>query len=667
MAPVYTPLTHSKPAFASAGVPFSERYRDVYHAVQGPIAQADYVFLQGNGLPERWRGRARFTVCETGFGLGFNFLALWQAWRADPDRPARLHVVSVEAHPFSREHMTALLAGKLEGDLRDLAETLIAQWPPLLPGLHRIDLEGGALTLTLAFGYALDVVPQLTAHVDAFFLDGFSPARNPEMWSPPLMKALARLAAPGATAATWSSAGDVRRALAEAGFDVRKHPGFGYKRVMTVATYAPRYVPRHASTPPPVFTERHAVVVGAGIAGANVAHALALRGWRVTVVAPEAEARGGATVDEVPNVGHLAAALTPLVARDDNARARLTRAGALRALARWAPWMDGDIVARTGTLQLAKSAGKEADLQATVDALGFPADWVRAVDADEASAIAGTPVPRGGLYFPDGLRVRPQALCERLLAHPGITRVTGRVDRLRRMDIRSSHDALAAGASPWDALSSDAASSAPASCWQALDSHGAILATAEVVIVANSTGAPALLRHSSPAHVDTPGSPPPARFYDQLAVAGQITTLPAEKGGWGPPPRCIVAGEGYVLPPVADQCVTGSTYVYDVTTARATLEGTDANLVRATHLLPSIGPVTRDLDGLGGWAGWRAVLPGRLPVVGEWPAAPGVWLATGYASRGLTWSALAGDVIAAALDGEPLMLERDLLHLIGWR
>jgi tRNA 5-methylaminomethyl-2-thiouridine biosynthesis bifunctional protein len=656
MAPVYTPLIPSLPAFASAGVPFSERYRDVYHAVQGPIAQADYVFLQGNGLPERWRGRARFTVCETGFGLGFNFLALWQAWRADPDRPARLHVVSVEAHPFSREHMTDLLAGKLEGDLRDLAETLIAHWPPLLPGLHRIDLEGGALTLTLAFGYALDVVPQLTAHVDAFFLDGFSPARNPEMWSPPLMRALARLAAPGATAATWSSAGDVRRALAEAGFAVRKHPGFGYKRVMTVATYAPRYVPRHASTPAPVFTERHAVVVGAGIAGANVAHALALRGWRVTVVSPEVEARGGAAADdvrddEVPNVGHLAAALTPLVARDDNARARLTRAGALRALARWAPWMDGDIVARTGTLQLAKSAGKEADLQATVDALGFPADWVRAVDADEASAIAGTPVPRGGLYFPDGLRVRPQALCERLLAHPGITRVTGRVDRLRQGDSTQSRDASSARAGPW----------------QALDSSGAVLATAEVVIVANSTGAPTLLSHSSAAGIDTPDSKAPARFYDQLAVAGQITTLPTVKGGWGPPPRCIVAGEGYVLPPVDDQCVTGSTYVYDVATARATLEGTDANLARATHLLPSIAPAARDLEGLGGWAGWRAVLPGRLPVVGEWPAAPGVWLATGYASRGLTWSALAGDVIAAALDGEPLMLERELLHLIGWR
>ncbi|WP_420227570.1 FAD-dependent oxidoreductase [Pigmentiphaga litoralis] len=143
--------------------------------------------------------------------------------------------------------------------------------------------------------------------------------------------------------------------------------------------------------------------------------------------------------------------------------------------------------------------------------------------------------------------------------------------------------------------------------------------------------------------------------------------MPATNREWGPPPRCIVAGEGYVLPSVEGQCVTGSTYVYDVGTARATLEGSDANLTRATNLLPSIAPVTRDLPGLGGWAGWRAVVPGRLPVVGEWPAASGIWLATGYASRGLTWSALAGDIIAALLDGEPLMLERELLQMIGWR
>src|SRR5690606_34518730 len=130
------------------------------------------------------------------------------------------------------------------------------------------------------------------------------------------------------------------------------------------------------------FAERHAVVVGAGIAGAGVAHALSLRGWRVTVFDPGG---GGAA----HGAGHLAAALTPLLARDDSPRARLTRAGALRAAARWAPWTDGDVVARCGAVQQAKSDAREADMRTMLDALGCPADWVRAVDRAEASALAG--------------------------------------------------------------------------------------------------------------------------------------------------------------------------------------------------------------------------------------------------------------------------------------
>lgn len=642
MAPVFMPLSPSLPAFASAGVPYSERYADVYHAVQGAVEQARYVFLGGNGLPERWRGRDRFTVCETGFGLGYNFLALWQAWRADPQRARRLHMVSIEAHPFSRAHMAELLAGRLEGELRELADMLIAKWPPLLPGLHRIDLDEGAVTLTLGFGYALDMAPQLTAHVDAYFLDGFSPARNPEMWSPPLIKALARLAEPGATAATWSGAGDVRRALAEAGFAVKKVKGFGYKRVMTAATYAPRFQPRHAPAPIPAFAERHAVVVGAGIAGANIAHALALRGWRVTVLDAGPGDESGEAGEVSPATGHLAAAMTPLIARDDNARARLTRAGALRAQERWAPWMDGETVSRCGTLQLARTDAKVADLHAAVAELGFPPDWVRGVDVAEASALAGCPVARGGVFFPDGLRVQPRRLVAALLDHPAIIVVQARVARIM----------------------SEVADTPSGTRWRLVDAAGQCLAQVEAVVLANAIDAPGLLARS--AEFVTPASPG-AKFMAQRAVAGQISALPVDSAAWGAPPGCIVAGEGYVLPPVGNLCVTGSTYVYDVKAPVATRAGSVANLERAAHLLPALDPTRIAPEAVGGWAGWRAVVPGRLPVFGPLPGATGVWLACGYASRGLTWSALAADIVAANLDGEPLMLERELLLMAGWR
>src|SRR5690554_1789768 len=147
----HEPLQPGRLDFDALGIPVSARYGDVYHARAGAMAQARHVFIQGNGLPERWVGQESFTVCETGFGLGNNFLALWQAWRDCPGRPQRLHVVSFEAHPFSREDLAVALAGH-KGVLRDMADALLAEWPLLLPGIHRLEFEGGRLSLTLAFG-----------------------------------------------------------------------------------------------------------------------------------------------------------------------------------------------------------------------------------------------------------------------------------------------------------------------------------------------------------------------------------------------------------------------------------------------------------------------------------------------------------------------------------
>jgi tRNA 5-methylaminomethyl-2-thiouridine biosynthesis bifunctional protein len=161
------------------GLPHSAEFGDVYHPRQGALAQARQVFLAGNGLPARWRGREQFVVLETGFGLGNNFLATWQAWRDDPQRPDHLHFLSVEARPLRRDDLAAEPRG--EG-LAPLAAELAAAWPPLTCNLHRLSFEAGRVQLLLALGDVGDWLPQLVARVDAFFLDGFSPARNPRMW-----------------------------------------------------------------------------------------------------------------------------------------------------------------------------------------------------------------------------------------------------------------------------------------------------------------------------------------------------------------------------------------------------------------------------------------------------------------------------------------------------
>lgn len=218
------------------GVPVSDRYGDVYHSAAGGHAQARHVFLAGNGLPGRWQDRERFTILETGFGLGVNFLATWMAWRNDPRGCRELHFVSVEKHPFSAADLATARA--MWPEFSAQSELLCAQWPSLTAGEHRIVLEGGRLLLRLVFGDATTVFPDLAVGADAFYLDGFSPATNPELWSPALCLSLARMANPAATLATWSVAGHVRQALAGAGFHVEKAAGFAGKRHMLVGCYS---------------------------------------------------------------------------------------------------------------------------------------------------------------------------------------------------------------------------------------------------------------------------------------------------------------------------------------------------------------------------------------------------------------------------------------------
>jgi len=237
------------------------------------LAQARHVFLAGNALPDRWRGRDAFTILETGFGLGLNFLAAWDALRADPRGPARLHFVSVERHPFAAADLAEALAPFEE--LRPLATALVAIWPPPIAGFHRLQFDGGRVQLTLLAGDARELLPQLQARADALFLDGFSPAKNPEMWSPEVVRELARLAVPGATLATWTVAGGVRTALADAGFRVEKREGFGYKREMLAGV-------RDGDPAAPARPTRRAVIVGAGLAGTLVAERLASRAGQPT-------------------------------------------------------------------------------------------------------------------------------------------------------------------------------------------------------------------------------------------------------------------------------------------------------------------------------------------------------------------------------------------------
>lgn len=206
-------------------VPVSNRFDDPYYSLAGGLAETRHVFLDGNDLPARFR--AGFHIAELGFGTGLNMLTALAAWR-ESGAAGPLRYTSFEAFPMPAEDLDRALAHFPELDA--LKGPLLEAWR-----LGRTQIETPDLRAEVILGDARRTLPSWPGRADAWFLDGFSPARNPELWGPNLMAEVARHTAPTGTAATYTAAGFVRRNLAEAGFTVERRPGFGRKRHMSVA------------------------------------------------------------------------------------------------------------------------------------------------------------------------------------------------------------------------------------------------------------------------------------------------------------------------------------------------------------------------------------------------------------------------------------------------
>ncbi len=616
------------PAFAGDGTPMSSRYGDVYHSADSGPGQARHVFLGGNGLPARWAGRASFTILEMGFGLGVNFLTTWEAWRRDAARPRRLHYVAIEKHPFLRDDLARLLAAYPE--LEGLARELVDRWPAPLPGTHRRVLAGDGISLTVVFDDVESALKRLDARADAIYLDGFAPSRNPAMWSAPVLRAVARHAMPGATCATWSTARAVRDGLAEAGFLLELRPGFGHKREMLVGRHEPRggTHARQAAVAP--RGERHAVVVGAGLAGTAAASSLASRGWRITIVDAAPEPASGASSLH-------AGSFHPLVARDDSLLARLSRAAFLHALDAWRGLeRRGHAIAwdRCGVLQLARGHDGDVALRAAIDELGFPASFVEHVDAATARARAGFGVDRPGAWFPEGGWARAPSIVRAQLDEAMASRFSAFTGSRRVEALARTPDG-----------------------WRVSGGADSTIAEAPVVVLANAADVARLSPLGAPIR----------------SVRGQASYLPATALT---APKAVVIGHGYMLPEIDGAVVVGSSYDVESAQAEPTVDSHEGNLARLAALAPAMR-VDASAAALAGGVGFRAVVADRLPLVGPLPDPDAPWSGTdrvavreglyaigAFASRGLVWSALAGEVLASRIDGEPLPIETDLAAAI---
>lgn len=387
-------------------IPISKQFGDVYFSRDNGLLETRHVFLQGNDLPTRLAQLAphqQFIVGETGFGTGLNVLALWQLWReVRPANHSHLHVVSVEKYPLSLADLTRALRAWPE--LADLSVQLLAQYPPPLAGVHRLIFADERISLDLWLGDAADCLPMIDSRrpFDAWFLDGFAPSCNPELWQRHIFSHIIRLSGVGTTFASFSVAGILKQGLREHGITVTRPKGFGKKREMLKAWWPTG--DDVATHPRCVAHPQHIAVIGAGIAGLSMADALARRGHRVTIIDRESALAGAS--------GNPRALLAPKLARIGLVHENLHTIGWLATTRWWSAWSD-QVIEPTGVVVLSTDK-MPIDLAKVAD---YPAEICHPITIDGQMALS---IPRGGL-------LKPHALAAQILSNPLIELIAAKV------------------------------------------------------------------------------------------------------------------------------------------------------------------------------------------------------------------------------------------------
>ncbi|KRW57969.1 bifunctional tRNA (5-methylaminomethyl-2-thiouridine)(34)-methyltransferase MnmD/FAD-dependent 5-carboxymethylaminomethyl-2-thiouridine(34) oxidoreductase MnmC [Pseudomonas sp. TTU2014-080ASC] len=623
------------------GQPISAQFGDVYFSKDDGLAETRHVFIANNQLPERFAAlgaRQQFVIGETGFGTGLNFLCAWQLFEQLAPAGARLHFISVEKYPLTRSDLERAL--QLWPELAVFSAQLLAQYRAIHPGFQRLTFANGRIVLTLLVGDVLEQLPQLDAQVDAWFLDGFAPAKNPQMWVPELYSQLARLSAPGTTLGTFTSVGYVRRGLIDVGFAMERTPGFGRKREVLKGVFNACSL----NTEKPWFArpqtpagKRHALVIGAGMAGCATASSLAQRGWQVTILERHAaiaqEASGNPQGVLYLKLSAHHTTLSRLIVSGFGYTRRL-----IQQLTKGEEWDD------CGVLQLAFDE-KEAKRQAQL-AEAFPPDLLHVLDQSQAQMLAGVPLNGGGLFYPDAGWVHPPALCQLLSEQPNIRlQLHQEVLELRRQDGQ----------------------------WQAWDQEQ-LLASADVAVLANA----AQIRQFSQ-----------SAELPLKRIRGQITRVPVTDSSQAL--KTVLCAEGYVAPPRNGEHTLGASFDFhsDEVSLKPAEHVSNLDLLRdiSGELAQRMQADQLDPNTLQGRAAFRCTSPDYLPIVGPLadaehfaktyaalsknarkvpnnacPWLEGLYINSGHGSRGLITAPLSGELIAAWLDNEPMPVPADVAH-----
>ncbi len=629
------------------GQPYSERFDDIYYssdeaeAVSGEN-EFQHVFFRHNGLPERWQARDDFVIAELGFGSGLNCILTIREWLKhceSSNRGKTLHYIAIEKYPLAAEAIAELIAGYPE--LKPFCDELLENYPAAVEATHSRMLFNNRVVIHFKFMDVSKALCNEQLNVDAWFLDGFSPAKNPDMWSPVLFENIANNSHDGATCSTYTAAGFVKRNLQAAGFVVNKVSGFGKKREMLVALLSAEQSNKQKSLSlkykdKPWFepaqkkpgSKKQATVIGAGIAGLSLAYSLIRRGWQVTIIDKDGDHQKQASSNPAPIV-------YPRLSVNNDVDTEFFIAAYCHALhvfkllqkkSKQKFWFDEGLLQRMDEKRITQIINK----------FRLNNDFV-SVD-DNANAESFTVMKEGEVvvnYASAGV-VLPAILCDVLKNECGekLTIIEAKIDSV----------------------------SYEGKKWQCLQRYR-LINESEILIVANGTNINDLSI--------------PSKFPVER-IRGQVVTLDETKISCRI--KKTLNADVHITPAINGKHYLGATYVKGCARSDICQEDNRELLESLDKVYPGIFKTSDYHDA---WVGFRTVSKDRVPVVGAvpdesffknnyadichgntrkaYPAArylPGLYVSAAHGSRGFTSSFLSAEIVAAQLQGEPLPVSR---------
>ncbi len=617
--------------------PYSPEYDDIYYSREGGRSESEYVFVNQNHLQERCKLVDQFVIAETGFGMGLNFVLTLKAWSESANKNSTLHYIGIEKHPVSPDDIFRL--SELFPDLSGYFEELLLIYPLPVEGVHVRTLLGGRVYLHLQFMDVVDALKHQHFNVDAWYLDGFGPAKNSGLWSEQVFKCIAQNSKTGATLSTYTCAGAVRRGLTSAGFDVKKVKGYGRKREMifavaakpcSVSSKSPWY-----DVQPSEIKNKTITIIGAGLAGLSVAWFFAQRGWQVTVID-----RYGSVAQEAS--GNPAGLVLPRLSLDNKSESMFYSSAflyAINQLDKLQSQTSEQFWFKNGVFSIDKN-GKTG---AVIKKYNYPESFINTVHEKDIPAYLACE-SRELSFYPLAGWALPEKICEAMAKACGnkLARLTAEVHDINHVD----------------------------GVWQILNAQGETVMTSEVVVVANGVGVSEIDKTS---------------YLPVSAVRGQMTAVPISETS--AQLEHAVSFDAYVTPQYNGTHYVGASYSLHEKSKDLLVADQEDNLLRLEKALPGL---FSHPDNLNGRVGFRAVSTDRIPIIGQIPDEPafkslykdlhhgkpaehyksgqylpGLYVSAAHGSRGMCSCFLSAEIIVSMVENSPTPVSKEVIDIVN--